>query len=134
MLKKSTLFSLVVLITVLLSSCGKYEEGPAFSLATKKARLTARWKVIEMNGIAVAGNVVWIFENNGSFVMEFNGNPNNNPAKWDFEDAKAKVSIYFEQDDVTIYYDIIKLTSNEMWLDQETGGGNYVRYKFERDE
>jgi len=131
MLKK-ILFAILVITTVFFySSCSKYEEGPFFSFATKKGRVTNSWKQTEFNGSPTINDVVWIFESNGNFKVEYNGTPNVNPAKWSFEDSKAVISVYYEQDDVTIEYVIVRLTSNEMWLDQKVGS-NFVRIKFEK--
>lgn len=133
MLKKSYFNWMVAVAFLFLFSCSKYEEGPFFSLATKKARLTERWRLIEMNEKPVANNVVWIFEKDGNFKIEYNNTPNNNPAKWNFEESKSKISIYYEQDDITNYFIIIRMTSNELWLDQENGS-NYIRLKFEKEK
>ena len=40
-------------VAVSISSCGKYEEGPKFTLLSKKARITNTWKFTksENNGI-----------------------------------------------------------------------------------
>ncbi len=48
MRKSAIILAVIAISAVLLSSCGKYEEGPAFSLATKKARLKGTWKVSEI--------------------------------------------------------------------------------------
>ena len=38
-------------ITVLnFQSCKKYDDGPAFSLRSKKARLTGEWELVKING------------------------------------------------------------------------------------
>lgn len=44
-MKKLTGFSLFIVLLLIFSSCGKYEEGPAFSLRTKKMRVTGEWKI-----------------------------------------------------------------------------------------
>lgn len=36
---------LSLIFTILITSCGKYEEGPNFSLRTKKNRLRSDWKL-----------------------------------------------------------------------------------------
>ena len=48
---KSILFLAAAAVTVLnFQSCGKYEDGPSFSLRTKKARLTGEWELVKING------------------------------------------------------------------------------------
>lgn len=55
MRKIAIILSIIAVTAMLFSSCGKYEEGPAFSLATKKARLTGDWTLKETsyNGVVV---------------------------------------------------------------------------------
>jgi hypothetical protein len=57
---------LILLFSVLLSSCGKYEEGPNISLRTKRARLSGTWK---MNAEYVNGAL--ISNNDKLFSIEF---------------------------------------------------------------
>lgn len=57
---------LILLFSVLLSSCGKYEEGPNISLRTKRARLSGTWK---MNAEYVNGAL--ISNNDKLFTIEF---------------------------------------------------------------
>jgi hypothetical protein len=49
--KNSTLLLAAAAITVLnFQSCSKYEDGPAFSLRTKKGRLVGDWELVKING------------------------------------------------------------------------------------
>ncbi len=49
-IRLSGLFLALVMVmsTMTFQSCGKYEEGPAFSLRSKKSRLVNKWKVEKM--------------------------------------------------------------------------------------
>jgi hypothetical protein len=40
---------IVLFIIFILIGCKKYDEGPSFSLRTKKARITNEWKVYKVN-------------------------------------------------------------------------------------
>lgn len=51
---------LFLVVSVFFISCGKYEEGPAFSLLTKKSRITGTWETQEINN---NGNTLY-FEDN----------------------------------------------------------------------
>lgn len=55
----------LLLPALLLFSCGKYEEGPNFSLRTKKSRLVGEWKLVSFND----GNEILFFED--SFASDF---------------------------------------------------------------
>jgi len=131
MLKNTLIITFIAMSLLWLNSCGKYEEGPFFSLATKKGRVTKSWKQIEFNGTPTTTDVIWKFEGNGDFAMEYNGIPNNNPAKWSFEENKGVISIYYINDNITFDFNIIRLTSNEMWLDKVVGT-SFVRIKLEK--
>jgi len=39
------LFIISIVAVFALSSCGKYDDGPAFSLASKKSRVVNTWKI-----------------------------------------------------------------------------------------
>lgn len=43
--KKMVVATLAGIAAIGLNSCGKYEDGPKFSLLTKKARLAGEWDV-----------------------------------------------------------------------------------------
>ncbi len=45
-------FLVLALLTLVVVSCGKYEEGPGFSLISKKNRITNTWTLskVEVNG------------------------------------------------------------------------------------
>ena len=48
---KPLIFLAAAAITVLnFQSCKKYDDGPAFSLRSKKARLTGEWELVKING------------------------------------------------------------------------------------
>jgi hypothetical protein len=42
---KKIIYALSILTGLQFASCGKYEEGPAFSLRTKTARLAGEWTI-----------------------------------------------------------------------------------------
>ena len=48
---KPLIYLAAAAITVLnFQSCKKYDDGPAFSLRSKKARLTGDWELVKING------------------------------------------------------------------------------------
>jgi hypothetical protein len=50
---KKLLLTFSVFAALVLSSCGKYEEGPKFTLESKKSRLVGNWNVtsVKKNGV-----------------------------------------------------------------------------------
>lgn len=65
---KSTL--MIFLLSVVLVACGKYEEGPGFSLKSKKGRLAGKWKIekVTYNGTDVTASYQAFLPN---YVMEY---------------------------------------------------------------
>ena len=48
MRNRTLLFALV--LTVTMASCSRFEDGPAFTLLTPKARLTGDWEIVDFIG------------------------------------------------------------------------------------
>ena len=70
MIKKVLLFGVIALAF----ACGKYEEGPKFSLESKKSRLVGEWKVtsITKNGFdqSLPGTTVeYSIKDDGTYVQ-----------------------------------------------------------------
>lgn len=136
-------FSLGV-FALLFAACGKYEDGPTFSLASKKARVANEW-VIEKN---IADGVEqeltgyeqyysYIFEKDGTgkFKVEahtqtYNGvdvdvAASETAIEWRFDDKKEKIQMrmadsngQFEDWDDE-WSTILRLTSSEFWLQDQ---------------
>ena len=45
---KRVIYALLILVGLQLASCGKYEEGPGFSLRSKTGRLAGEWTIEKM--------------------------------------------------------------------------------------
>ena len=54
--KNLTYFTLAGVTSMGISSCGKYEDGPGFSLLSKKARVAGDWKVKSIGSQVMGGN------------------------------------------------------------------------------
>lgn len=106
----------------LLSSC-TYDEGPMFTLRSKKARLSQEWSFyeIEIDGVG-EGEYVWEIEieEDGTFIDTFGTFWSNEDltrlGTWEWADGKEKVIFTFENGD-TREYTIRKLTMEEFWID-----------------
>ena len=140
-MKKLFIISIVAIFA--LSSCGKYEDGPAFSLASKKSRVVNTWVIDKEfhNGQEVTltaddkddyteftkdgkMKVTWV---SGSQSTTFEGT-------WEFDDSKEHLitkftySLYGTQTTTTTSYKILRLKSNEMWLEEQDGSDTYKYY------
>ena len=124
-MKNLRILSLAVLaVTFVLGSCSKYEEGPALSLRTKKARVANTWKAdkyVSQDGTETQANDESTSEytkdgnvtiTSGSF--SFNGT-------WEFNSDKTGIITTFEQGGVSSSSTsiIIKLKNDEMWITDE---------------
>lgn len=132
-MKKIVYFLIISLIT--LSSCKKYEEGPAFSLRTKKARLSNAWlteKTIDSNGNEKvfcdkdrdALTTVFFKDGRYSFRYETSFFLILNDGKWAFTDDKEHVVISVEGEP-DVEWEIIKLKNKSIALKKEDGTTHY---------
>lgn len=137
-MKTVKLFSFVLLaIAFVLGSCGKYEEGPAFSLLTKKARIVGVWqadKYVDNDGSTESadpnddstmefvkdGTLIIKTSSEGSYVT-FEGT-------WEFSSDKESVETTFSSGSFsnTTVFKIIRLKNTELWL--EDSDGDQVHY------
>ncbi|PLX03120.1 MAG: hypothetical protein C0594_10945 [Marinilabiliales bacterium] len=104
-------------IILILGSCSKYEEGPAFSLRTKKARLAGDWQIEKMFvdgeevdltpdtdslGFSLGLDVItFTFEKDGSGEISLNvmGFSLDMPYDWEFGDSKETLIITMSSTD-----------------------------------
>ena len=111
---------LLAILGLCLAACGKYEEGPGFSLRSKKARVANLWKVDYAYKFKdqkdVTTNYVgetWEFTKDGEFFERENGELDDS-GTWEFINDKEEIIISFPAD--TERYTILRLKENEMWL------------------
>ncbi|HBS85417.1 MAG: hypothetical protein A2W91_16545 [Bacteroidetes bacterium GWF2_38_335] len=148
-------------ITLILSSCGKYEDGPGMSLRSKKGRVAGEW-VIEKsytNGVEDSLNVYqqncrYVFEKDGSgaFVNDeytlviddvpFVFEADEIQMEWEFDDKKENIRtrLYNETSstwqDWNEWFTITRLTNKEMWFsytEVEDGGNVETEIHFKRN-
>lgn len=127
-MKRNTILTLATVIatTAMLSSCGKYEDGPGFTLLTKKARLTGEWDTVEYEsaeGVVVADNSNSTVNFDKSGTVTFKEDGFSISGTWDFTSDKEKIRITTEffgssgSEDLTI----LRLTNKELWTKDSDG-------------
>ncbi len=130
-------------LCILLASCKKYEDGPAFSLMSKKARLANIWTVdtYYLNGLdktqqyrnIVTRDKLIIFQS-GAFEysevsswlwgMNYNG-------KWNFENDKEELLLTPENSPVKPRtLKILRLKNKSIWLEERISPDSLVEYHF----
>lgn len=138
MKKLTIILSIIVGATMLFSSCGKYEEGPAFSLATKTARLSGEWllKEVTVNNVAqdmsTEGQISMTLKKDqtGSMSITFFGATLSEPIEWKFSDDKLNLMIKEVDDNEWNISEIIRLTSKELWLrDVDDNTTTVIKYE-----
>jgi hypothetical protein len=120
---------------VFLVSCSKYEDGPAISLRSKKARLSNEWQVSSayQNGAdrtsdfnaAFAGYLLKI-EKEGNYTLTyspFSLGTVTESGTWKFNSDETHV-IFTDSDGNQEDYKILRLKEKELWVEFTDDDGN----------
>ena len=117
----------------IIPSCGKYEEGPGFSLLTKKMRLVGKWdrkEIVYSDGTVEqdTDDEIVDFQKDGVYA-EVDGNVSYN-GTWEFADDKEDIKIRYTYGSVSYEYsrEILRLTNKELWVEID----NDEYWKFEK--
>ena len=119
---KSVTLALSVMLLVL-AGCGKYDDGPKFSMRSKQGRLVGTWKVektiFTMNGIVTEtagdGNAITKFEKNGNFKISIT-NETDLIGKWKFFGDDELELTYDSDPENPLIINILRLKHKELWL------------------
>ena len=121
--RKRLLMAAAVVIMLNFNSCGKYDDGPAFSLKTKTGRLVGEWEIIEIDREKVDGEMIFEFEDDNDFVttqtFTYNGDSYTYTSKGEWAWGTAKESFEIEIDKEVMEFDINRLTNSELWFEDE---------------
>jgi len=130
-------FALLAVVFVLGTSCGKYEEGPGFSLMTKKARVAGVWKLekyVSANGTVTNAdaddNTTFEFTKDGSVIITSTdgGTSFTINGTWEFTKDKEyiKTTLVFFGQTSTDEVKILRLTNKEFWTVDEDGDETHL--------
>lgn len=130
---------LFAFVSLTFFSCGKYEEGPKISFASKKARVANTWAIEKkmMGSTDITGSYRQTIESE-SYVMEEDGKyswiettvaippyPSQTTTEtgtWQFANKdKELTKLSNAPGSITDTYTIVRLKNNEMWLRQTYG-------------
>ncbi len=133
MKKLSILFA--AFAVVMLASCGKYEDGPGFSLRSKTSRLAGSWTVTEAfqgstnitTSLTNGGTVDLTFDKDGAYTYSYDFVITNGSVTgtWAFSSDKTSLEVTDGSGQMDSSK-ILRLTNNELWLEQsDSNGGIY---------
>ncbi|MBK8615493.1 MAG: hypothetical protein IPN85_19020 [Flavobacteriales bacterium] len=114
------------------TGCGKYEDGPDFSLRSRASRIANTWKVesarkggddvtssftqYELNMTKDGDATLTANYELGDVTFEYATN-----GTWDLENKDEDLKLDFENNDADETYNILRLKEEELWL-REKGG------------
>ena len=136
MKKLSILFAAFAVL--FLVSCGKYEDGPGFSLRSKAGRVAGSWTYdkIYLNDVDVTSlittsgeDVTLDFTKDGGYTYTsvYAGQTYSDAGKWEFTNNDEDMKIT-DSDGYVDTYKILRLTNTEMWWSQTDGADTYKIY------
>ncbi|MEN9943524.1 MAG: hypothetical protein RLZZ91_1525 [Bacteroidota bacterium] len=137
---KRSLLLFTAFAMLFLVSCGKYEDGPDFTLRSKTARIAGSWTLEKymVDGVDLTSQVTaadlaisFKYDKDGSYseVTYLSGQvASTNSGTWKFSLDKENLVVAYTNG--TVYAQkILRLTNSELWL-QETYGGDVTETHF----
>ena len=128
----SALLTLALLSSIVFSSCSKYEDGPAFSLRSKKERVANTWRVerasnngsdvtsafdqYQLQMLSDGDATLAALYTLGELTFEFETN-----GTWTLEDAGEVLRLDFQNNAADESYEILRLKEDELWLREKDG-------------
>ncbi len=132
-INSGNLLMAAAIVTMLnFSSCKKYEDGPSFSLKSKKGRLAGEWEVVKLetsNGedyLSGGRDMEFEFDKDGDFKMKYTYSYGGDSysytykGEWEFSSDKEELELDFDGGG-TIECEIKRLTNKEFWFEDEDG-------------
>lgn len=145
MKNKKNIIALIILLSgFLMAGCGKYEEGPALSLASKKSRLCGIWRVekeiLSTNGTLteITSNPDWEnstveYTRDGIVKVNYSASSGSYSLEgtWQFGSKKETLETTFGTGSMasTSSLMIIRLKNKELWLRDYDNNGNDNYYE-----
>ena len=130
MKKLSIIVTLFMMASIVLTSCGKYEEGPGFSVLPKKSRVVNIWKVDKT--ITKIGSSTTEHSGDANYSIEFKSDGTyettwttvagsfTSKGKWNFDSKKENLEVQEDNSSTKSVSKILMLKSDEMWLTDES--------------
>ena len=131
MKKISIVLMFMAVVAFVFVGCKKYDDGPAFSLASKKGRVVNVWKIEKMmyEGVDVPltgsgyENFTIEYTKDNKVIYTDNGVVDPDQETWDFGDKKETIITKSTNDADTMM--ITRLKSKEFWVKSMDGKSEY---------
>lgn len=141
----------LILAVALFSSCGRYENGPAFSMRSAKARLVGEWTLSDLLVNDKHEQALFdkeasselILNNDGTYTYKIKAVRANTEMSglWSFGEDKTEL-LFTEVDtingNIEHSYRITRLTNEEVWLisggEEYTGIDDLIERHFEKQK
>ena len=138
---KFVLICLVILVAM--SSCNRFEEGPALTLLSAKARLTGEWEIVDFVGPDsedyldyLNDGYEWFFEfekeGDGAFGYRYDGYQYSNLFDWELDEDELEIS--FIGNSITRNWEIQRLTNKELEMQLKGQGVDIMTWVFEKED
>ena len=135
--KSFSTFALFSLLLLFVSSCGKYEEGPNFTLLTKKTRMVGTWELTSStsNGTTVDLTQItskYILSKDGTYAFSSSVTifgipvPLSEFGKWEFSEDKLQLLLTPDNSTNVNAVNILKLTNKELKTTYVDNGNTMV--------
>jgi len=122
--RKRLLLAAAVVIMLNFNSCGKYDDGPGFSLRTKTARLVGEWEIVKIDNQRPDGEFIAEFEDDNDLDITYsytnNGSTYTYSMKGEWEWDSNKENIEVEIDGDFMDWEVKRLTNSELWFEDES--------------
>jgi hypothetical protein len=125
----------ILLLLSTLFACTKFEEGPKYSLLSKKKRIIRSWKIsylidLQTNEKYTSGYDGWVFtiEDYSKYRKTYVYNKETfiEDGVWKFQDDTLVLIHYPNEYTIRKEYKILRLTTKELWLRDSLQEIHYV--------
>ncbi len=138
------LFSIMIVTMVMVTSCSKYEYGPAFSFVGKTSRLTNSWAYADVyrNGLNITigeDSLAQIYTNSSigfaqdgrfSFIDDFRDSVTvRGDGSWEFIEDDEKLKLIYDDSGVVRTLKITRLERRFLWLEEVIGNNNTLIFQ-----
>ncbi|PKP18157.1 MAG: hypothetical protein CVU05_14170 [Bacteroidetes bacterium HGW-Bacteroidetes-21] len=133
-MKSSLVYLLFIPFFILITSCGKYDEGPSLSLLSKKQRFTGTWELarfyIGENQIQITNKEEMTVNKNGTFTKSIiiSTNSFNSNGNWEFSEDKESLLMKYSAT-TTETWMIKRLSNRQLFAEFQTPSSVY-RYEY----